>query len=253
MKEASRRYIVDDMLPISTVESPAFIQLVKSFRSDIVVPCRRTMTDFIIRHDSTMLTNLKTELRKVVVKTKDIFQPFATSFDAWSARNRSYLGMTVNWIDDTLERQTRVLACKRFPAPHTYERVTNIVLEIHAKYGIEGSVAHIITDNGSNMVKCGGVGIEEALLAKYQEDDVALEGMGVCAILDHMKEESDNMPRHNRCASQTLNLLASGDVEKWLASLPLSNRFKITYRYSTLHMKRDSFDFPMLTRVKREN
>ena len=140
--------------------------------------------------------------------------------------------MTVHWIDEgTFERQTRVLAFKRFPAPHTYERVTKIVLEIHAKYGIEGSVAHIITDNGSNMVKCGRVTMEEALLAKYEDDDVALEVMDICAILYHMQEESDNMPRHNRCASHTLNLLVSADVEKRLAKLPLPNRFKITYRY----------------------
>ena len=58
-------------------------------------------------------------------------------------------------------------------------------------------MAHIITDNGSNIVKCGGVGLEEALLVKYEEDDVALEGMDVCAIRDHMQEESDKMPRHN--------------------------------------------------------
>ena len=75
MKEACRRHFLDDMLPISTVKSPAFIQLVKSFRSDIVVPCRRIMTHFIICN-TTILTILKTELRKVVVKTKNIFQLF---------------------------------------------------------------------------------------------------------------------------------------------------------------------------------
>lgn len=39
---------------------------------------------------------------------------FCTTADIWSCKNRSFLGVTVHWIDDNLERRSAALSCSRF-------------------------------------------------------------------------------------------------------------------------------------------
>lgn len=67
---------------------------------------------------------------------------------------RSYLGMTAHWINpDTLEREQRMLACKRLIGKHTYNNLAKVIQEIHLTFGISDKVVGTTTDNGSNFVK----------------------------------------------------------------------------------------------------
>ena len=46
----------------------------------------------------------------------------STTVDEWTANHRSYLGMTVHWIDtDTLKRCKAAIACLRITGHHTYD------------------------------------------------------------------------------------------------------------------------------------
>ena len=45
----------------------------------------------------------------------------STIADIWSVHNKSFLGITVHWIDPViLQRQKAALACKRVKGRHTY-------------------------------------------------------------------------------------------------------------------------------------
>ena len=78
----------------------------------------------------------------------------STTVDAWSAHNKSFLGMTAHWIDlVTLRRCKAALACTRITGCHTYDVLGARIEQIHNEYSLAGKITATITDNGSNFVK----------------------------------------------------------------------------------------------------
>lgn len=63
--------------------------------------------------------------------------------------------MTVHWIDsDTLKRKGAAIACRRFKGSHTYDKVAEIISEIHSEFDLKlYKIVKTIIDNGSNMIK----------------------------------------------------------------------------------------------------
>lgn len=74
--------------------------------------------------------------------------------DIWSTRRKSFLVITVHWIDQkTLERKSKVLCCRRFHSPHDNETIAGMVSSIYDEFGITNKVLCTVTDNASNSVK----------------------------------------------------------------------------------------------------
>ena len=98
-------YIIEDMLPISTVESPDFSKLVCGISSsNVQLPNRKSFTVFLDKTYDSMITKVKSALKMV--------ERVCTIADVWSANRRSYLGITVHWIDpSTLKRHKAAIAC----------------------------------------------------------------------------------------------------------------------------------------------
>lgn len=76
-----------------------------------------------------------------------------TTCDIWSSKRRSFLGVTMHWIDKKFERKSATLACRRFRSSHTAERIAEILRKIHIEYKIDGKIVATVTDNGSNFLK----------------------------------------------------------------------------------------------------
>ena len=77
----------------------------------------------------------------------------ATTTDCWTSSAKSYIGLTVHWLDKDLERQSAALACRLLRGRHSYALWAKSVNEIHSEYGIRSKVCCATTDNGSNFVK----------------------------------------------------------------------------------------------------
>ncbi|XP_056638087.1 uncharacterized protein LOC130446069 [Diorhabda sublineata] len=103
-------FIIDTMSPISIVENKSFRTLIEGAQKLQNPPkfmCRRTCNKRIADMCAEYKENLKIKL-----KTVDYV---CTTADVWSSSRRSYLGMTVHWIDPhTYERKSFTLACRRF-------------------------------------------------------------------------------------------------------------------------------------------
>ena len=68
--------------------------------------------------------------------------------------NRSYLGMTVHWIDsETLSRQSAALACRRMKGRHTFDVIAKMIAAVLHEFQLTGRVCMITTDSGSNFIK----------------------------------------------------------------------------------------------------
>uniref|UniRef100_A0A8C9Y9X4 HAT C-terminal dimerisation domain-containing protein n=1 Tax=Sander lucioperca TaxID=283035 RepID=A0A8C9Y9X4_SANLU len=200
---------VKRLVPLSTVESPAFRKLVSKIpvnTSNVKVskPCR-----------------LFNELKKVI----EAQQYVSTTADMWSANNKSFMGVTVHWIDaDTLKRKKAAIACRRFRE------------EIFSQYGLTyDKVTACVTDNRSNFVKAFK---EHQHVETEEEDEVESDGEVDITDLHSVFTTDDDdperglcvLPPHHRCASHTLNLMANNEVDKWLASNPES---RAVYRSAT--------------------
>lgn len=75
-----------------------------------------------------------------------------TTADIWSMHHRSYLGMTIHWIDHKdLKRKSSALACKRFKSPHDNHRIADLIELIHTKFKLNDKIVATVTDNASNF------------------------------------------------------------------------------------------------------
>uniref|UniRef100_A0A3B4FFG1 Uncharacterized protein n=1 Tax=Pundamilia nyererei TaxID=303518 RepID=A0A3B4FFG1_9CICH len=202
LNKLTARYVVENMLPLSTVESDSFKSLLAK------IPTRGGTFN---------------ELEYV-----------STTAHIWTAFNKSYLGVTVHWINPH--------SMQREKAEDSRVAIRNIAVEldiIHSHYGISHKITSTVTDNGSNFVKA---------FKKYQpveeddsendEDEVTFTNMND-ALKNSVGDENDNdenvgvtntlLPQQ-RCASHTLSLVSCNDVDKWLLS---QSETKAVYRSAT--------------------
>ncbi|KAE9536196.1 hypothetical protein AGLY_007419 [Aphis glycines] len=114
-------YIVEEMKPLITCEKPSFKRLIQGLTSkNIVISHRRVIAkEFKVRYKYyvKMLTEL-IENQNFICLTSDI----------WSSNNRSYLGMTCHYINETnCNRHSYVLACKRIKGSHTHLNISKVI------------------------------------------------------------------------------------------------------------------------------
>jgi hypothetical protein len=146
-----------------------------------------------------------------------------------------------------------VLAINRIEGPQTFEKLAELMTEVHSKFGLEGKIMRTVTDNGSNFCKSfrefgPGSGIaatahrppiedmcdlEEVLgpqpldLNEREagadggqdfDDEIeedAIEYVHVADILEQGSEQDSlyKLPEHLRCAAHTMNLVCTKDVK----------------------------------------
>ena len=219
------QFIVNDMLPLSTVESPSFRKLINALSSTSVqLPDRKSLSSYLEKAFESMIKKVKEAL--------DGVDHVSTTADVWTAHHRSYLGMTAHWIDQkSLKRQKAAIACVRVIGHHTYDVLAAGIEEIHRKYRLSGKVTATVTDNGSNFVKAFATFARESDEASShdneEDDDVTFTNLHDLMDQDSLGDDDltqveYELPPHQRCTAHTLNLVASKDVDKHLSSCSLS-------------------------------
>jgi len=85
-------YIIKGMLPLSTVESPAFKRLIDQISPcPVQLPNRKTLSLHLEQAYKSMIKKIKETLEGV--------DKVSTTADVWTSHQRSYLGMTVHRIN----------------------------------------------------------------------------------------------------------------------------------------------------------
>lgn len=128
--------------------------------------------------------------------------------------------MTVHWIDTDLQRQSACLALRRITGSHTFDVIASCLEDIHTQYGIRRKIVRTTTDNGSNFVKTFSVFADHNSNTVTDEDSDDDDGNGEVDVFDVndtlTSSESDDqfhLPRHQRCACHTLNLISTRDAD----------------------------------------
>ncbi|XP_072844597.2 uncharacterized protein LOC110090652 isoform X1 [Pogona vitticeps] len=224
-------YIVEEMVPLQTVDQPTFIALVRlGLPSDLKIMCPKTLRERIEKRATVM--------REALANRMGAVEYVATTADCWTEGRKSFLGVTAHWISPTtLKREFGALACKRLKGGLTYSVLAKALRDVHLQYGIHNKVVCTTTDNGSRFVKAFRAFKAEELrdasgsCADDDDDDddhevSQVEFVPISEILDtghKVKGEDDvdladlGLPPHQRCASYTLNLIATRDVEAMIS------------------------------------
>ncbi|KAG1925936.1 zinc finger BED domain-containing protein 1-like [Pimephales promelas] len=232
LKKLVGQFVVEEMLPLNTVDSPSFRAIINKIPTTVnaALPHRTAFSSYL-EEDALMERNLKAALNDVDF--------VSTTADIWTANNRSYMGVTLHWISrSTLERNKAALACRRIRGRHTYDVIGAEIENIHSSYGLLNKVVATVTDNGSNFVKAFNVyqpvtesdDETEEGESTPTNDDVTFLDMSQILSAEDESECQLSLPPHHRCASHTINLISTNDVDKYLTS---NAKSKAVYRSST--------------------
>ncbi|XP_067210351.1 zinc finger BED domain-containing protein 4-like isoform X2 [Linepithema humile] len=224
LDKAILRFIIEDIQPLSIVDSLAFVNLLRiGLPSQIRIMCRKTLREKICE----TYFKIKTALEKKLTEIEIV----ATTADLWSKAKRSYLEITIHWVNpETLERESAALACRRMKGKHTYDVLARAINSVFLEYHIQNKVCCTTTDNGSNFIKA----------FRFEKDDdetlttVEFNDLSDLLIMDDVEDMDTEslliLPPHHRCVSHTLNLVAVKDSEKAIDSNVLYKKlYRLTF------------------------
>ena len=146
MTEAVLDMIVDNMLPLSMVESSSFRKLFGIAQPSYTLPSGKHLSQ-------TLLPNRVGDIMRSINDKLSGATDITLAIDPWSSQDmRSYIGVTAHFIKD-YKLQSVMLSCQCFRGSHTADSIYATYERIMTTYGLHGKVAVIVTDNASNMVK----------------------------------------------------------------------------------------------------
>lgn len=185
------------MTPLNIVDNPSFVSLFEGM--GVTVMHRTTAVKRINALVAEHITQVRNDLSLAAY--------VCTTADVWSTKQRSFFGVTAHWINDTYERCSVALACRRFNGSHTYDKVSEMLEDIHSQFNLDlDKLVATVSDNGSNFVKAfkefGPTSSEEETVDGLVDEEFEL-----------LISNSNTLPKHVRCASHTLNLIATVDVK----------------------------------------
>lgn len=239
------KFIINTMSSLSIIEHKSFLDLFQGI--NLKVMTRKVATKQINELYNENIQKIKNliHVQKYVCTTTDI----------WSGRRRSFIGVTCHWLTDDFKRQSVALSCQRFKGTHDNKSIAAILQTIHTKFGItEEKVIATITDNGSNFVKAfkvygmpnkqneddeSQVHLENDSETDSEEDDELTDKILVPTEETNDEEWGYVLPKHKRCASHTLNLIATADCKKAINLNPkLRSRHTTTFHKCSLLWKK---------------
>lgn len=168
----------------------------------------------------------------------------STTADCWTSHRKSYIGMTVTWLEDDLVRRSTCLGILPIKGLHTYDVLAKAIDNIHTEFGIGSKVNSVTTDDGSNFLKVSNtfgkeVDVVTETVANPTEDineqeredeeegfvyfylgNILQSAPTANISNDHFNSESSDdeqeirLPRKLRCPCDTLSLIAESDVDK---------------------------------------
>lgn len=219
------KFVIHAMVPLQVVDDPYFTAIFEQLN----------IADYGLQTISRRTLGRKLDSMYIVTKkaVNDVLSEIVyvcTTADIWSGKTRSFLGVTVHWIDNNLNRRSAALACRRFRNSHTADNIAELLSQIHTEYNIDHTrICATVTDNGSNFVKAfKEYGVKEHSI-DICETDILNEDMDTVNATDDDDDDVDSihnnaipqlplLPKHIRCCAHTLNLIASSDLMKSIKS-----------------------------------
>lgn len=241
-------FVVQTTTPLSIVDNSYFRKLFEH-RINLKIPSRRIISGDLNSRFDALKSNIKNSIAKNTY--------FCTTADIWSNKHRSFFGYTCHWLDKDYTRISAALVCKRFSGAHTFDRIAEVIQEINEEFNLNPfNIVATVTDNGSNFVKAfKEYGVKDFKLEESHQSaeyDADLTASG-----ENYEDEFENieffdfenlptqvdLPKHYRCGSHTINLIATTDFNTAVKSEPDTHKTHLQVCihskmfYSTIYLK----------------
>jgi hypothetical protein len=160
-----------------------FVEFIKSLRPSF--PIKSCVT---VRKD---IMNIYLEQKdKLHAKLKSVTSQFSATIDIWtSCQDKSYMCVTIHWIDEEWRMQKRIIGFFHVEGRHTGQKLSQTFSEVMVKWCVEKKLFSLTLDNASS----NEVAVKD-IIAGLKDTN----GNMVC----------DDIFFHVRCACHILNLVA---------------------------------------------
>lgn len=145
--DAVGRFISADLLPLSVVEDSGFRNLIKLAEPRFSLPSRRYFSDNVI---PSLYLQEKERIESSIANAE--YCSFTT--DLWTAKhqNRSYISLTIHFIDNVWELRSYCLETREISVDHTAENIATELGDLLSDWKVKERVCGFTTDNGANIV-----------------------------------------------------------------------------------------------------
>lgn len=104
------------------------------------------------------------------------------------------------------------MALRRVRGSHTFDVIAEYVESIHSQFGIRRKTVRTTTDSGSNFVKAFALFGEQAVpeADDGSSDEFIAENAEIVDLSSILSDNTSDyeLPRHQRCAAHSLNLVS---------------------------------------------
>lgn len=242
-------FITSTNSPFCLAQSKQFKDLIDYVsNSKANIPSNKTLMSDLDKN----YTEAKAKLKVLIDKSKYV----CITADVWTNKARSFLGISVHFFNEVLQRKSFLLAFRRIKGRHTYAVLAEAILGVQKEFNIKRQkITHIVTDGASNFRKAfviygeasdeEEVEIEQLLGPETDENTVYYPPETMAEVLTlndpELTEEDDDecydfttLPKQLRCLAHALNLIGTTDFEKLLKSSSIKCYESLNSGYSKL-------------------
>ncbi|XP_060761951.1 E3 SUMO-protein ligase ZBED1-like isoform X2 [Neoarius graeffei] len=134
-----------DLMPLSTVASAGFQELIRFLEPGYNIPSRGTVTSRLEARYKKKKSELKTMLTTATV---------ALTTDCWTAlTTESYITVTCHYIDENWQLKSAVLIMTNMSDRHTADNLADKLNDVVETWGLSGRVTACVHDNARNIVQ----------------------------------------------------------------------------------------------------
>ena len=141
-------YVIDDLTPLSTIESSAFRKLINTLEPRYQHLSRKYLSESLLPK---MYNDLTSQLTSELAGVRNV----ALTHDMWtSISTESYGTVTAHYINAAWEMRSVVLQTRKAEAQHTSENIADDLQKASTEWGLDQKpTPYIVTDNAANEVK----------------------------------------------------------------------------------------------------
>lgn len=148
-----KNLVVKCNLPLNIVENGAFRNFMKECSSKWQPISAKTIKNNFV-------PSFVDKVRKEIEEKLNGVSHVTLTVDAWTdRRTRSFLGVTVHYLDLNMEPHAHLIDFTRLTSPHTGQKIHQLTEEILERYNLNEKIFKIVTDNAASMIKAYRFGL----------------------------------------------------------------------------------------------